>query len=87
MLRSRRRELPDSYFATVMAGGFQVPSMIEGGVSFGQYRRIMGTNLRLWRGQPVGFLRLARRVGLEIQVHRTISDWLRTCCAGSRCND
>ena len=32
------------YCTCFVAGGFQVPSMIDGGVSFGQYSRIMGMN-------------------------------------------
>ena len=32
------------YCAAWMEGGFQVPSMMEGGVSLGQYRRIIGMN-------------------------------------------
>ena len=42
-----------SYFASLMAGGFQVPSMMDGGVSFGQYRRIMGTNLAFGAGSQL----------------------------------
>jgi hypothetical protein len=34
----------------VTAGGFQVPSMMEGGVSFGQYRRRIGANLAFAAG-------------------------------------
>jgi hypothetical protein len=39
----------DAYGALALAigGGFQVPSRIEGGVSFGQYSRSMGMNLPL----------------------------------------
>jgi len=36
------------YCILVTAGGFQVPSMIDGGVSLGQYRRSMSLNV------PVG---------------------------------
>ena len=32
-----------------------------------------GNELRLWRRQPVCFLRVARRFGLQIQVNRTVS--------------
>lgn len=34
----------DSYVATLIAGGFYVPSIIEGGVSSGQCNRSMGMN-------------------------------------------
>lgn len=37
-----------------MAGGFHVPSRIEGGVSFGQYRRIVGMNLAFGAGSQFG---------------------------------
>src|SRR5580704_5724921 len=36
-----------------MDGGFQLPSRIEGGVSLGQYSRIIGTNLALGAGSQL----------------------------------
>src|SRR5580704_6120144 len=48
--RSNRIE---DYFDSFMAGGFQLPSMIEGGVSFGQYRRSMGMNLAFGAGSQL----------------------------------
>ena len=43
------------------AGGFQLPSRIDGAVSVGQYIRIVRLNVP-WRGrQPVRLLVLARR--------------------------
>jgi hypothetical protein len=41
------------YFASLMAGGFQLPSRIDGGVSFGQYRRSIGTNLAFGAGSQL----------------------------------
>jgi hypothetical protein len=41
--RERQARLEHRYFAATMPGGFHVPSpggRIDGGVSFGQYRRI-----------------------------------------------
>lgn len=47
------QDLIQAYFASFTAGGFQVPSMIEGGVSFGQYRRIMGMNFAFGAGSQL----------------------------------
>ena len=46
------------YFASVMAGGFQVPSMMDGGVSFGQYRRSIGINCAFGAGSQLASLAL-----------------------------
>ena len=39
-----------NYWATLTAGGFHVPSIIEGGVCLGQYSRIIGMNLAFGAG-------------------------------------
>ena len=55
-----------------MAGGFQLPSRIEGGVSFGQYRRIMGTNLVFGAGSQLASFALPGDSAWKYRVHRTI---------------
>ena len=53
-----------------MAGGFQVPSMIEGGVSFGQYSRIIGMNCAFGAGSQLASLALpGESVSLKVQVN------------------
>src|SRR5262245_13711787 len=44
--------------ATVTAGGFQLPSRIDGAVSFGQYSRIMRMNSPLGAGSQLASLSL-----------------------------
>ena len=45
-------EGPD-YPAALIAGGFQVPSIIDGGVSVGQYSRSIGMNLAFGAGSQL----------------------------------
>src|SRR5215831_17102879 len=45
-----------SHSATLIAGGFHVPSRIEGGVSFGQYSRSIGTNFAFGAGSQFASL-------------------------------
>ena len=44
--------------AKAMAGGFQLPSMIEGGVSLGQYNRNIVINFALGAGNQFASLAL-----------------------------
>ena len=46
------------YCTCFVAGGFHVPSMIDGGVSFGQYSRSMGMNLAFGAGSQLASLAL-----------------------------
>jgi hypothetical protein len=52
----------------LVGGGFQVPSRIETGPSFGQYIRSMTVNLA-FGAQPIRLFVLAGRIRLEIDVH------------------
>src|SRR5262252_1996107 len=49
---------PTEFFhsATLIPGGFHVPSRMEGGVSFGQYRRSIGINFALGAGSQFASL-------------------------------
>ena len=46
------------YCICLMAGGFHDPSMIDGGVSFGQYSRIIGMNFAFGAGSQLASLSL-----------------------------
>ncbi len=47
-----------TYWAGRIAGGFHEPSMIDGGVSFGQYSRNIGMNFALGAGNQLASLSL-----------------------------
>lgn len=58
-------------FTLVIAGIFHEPSMIEGGVSFGQYKRSIGMK-RPWAGKTVRFLFGAGVLSLQVQIDRAV---------------